>query len=171
VSLPLQRWQGVVFRAHHPKWAYQPLSGEGAQRFGGRFNPLGTPALYTSLSPEGAWAEAQQGFAFKAQPMTLCAYRVDCDHVLDLSSREACAKASVDFAALTCPWADLMSQKRPVPSWELQKRMKGEGVAAIIVPSFAPAAPVSGRNMVFWEWSDALPHKVEVVDDFARLGS
>ncbi|MGB0496480.1 MAG: RES family NAD+ phosphorylase, partial [Kangiellaceae bacterium] len=47
-------FNGIVFRAHNPKWAYQPDSGEGAARLGGRFNPKGTPAFYTSLSQIGA---------------------------------------------------------------------------------------------------------------------
>ena len=42
------------------------------------------PALYTARRFETAWLEAQQAFPFKAQPMTLCAYEVDCD-VLDLT--------------------------------------------------------------------------------------
>ena len=78
MSLPLRRFTGLVFRAHNPRWAFTPVSGEGARRYGGRFNRPGLPALYTSLSLETAWLEAQQGFPFKAQPMTICAYRVDC---------------------------------------------------------------------------------------------
>lgn len=42
-------------------------------------------ALYTSMRSETAWLEAQQGLPFKAQPMTLCAYRVDCADMLDLT--------------------------------------------------------------------------------------
>jgi RES domain-containing protein len=34
---------------------------------------------------ETAWLEAQQAFPFKAQPMTPCAYEVDCGDVLDLT--------------------------------------------------------------------------------------
>jgi len=71
------RLQGTVYRAHNPRWAWAPISGEGAGRYGGRFNPVGVPALYTSWRMETAWREAQQGFAFKAQPLTVCAYDVD----------------------------------------------------------------------------------------------
>jgi RES domain-containing protein len=169
VSLSLKRWKGVVFRAHHPKWAFDPLSGEGARMYGGRFNALGTPALYTSLTPEGAWAEAQQGFAFKAQPLTLVAYRIDCADVLDLSTSKACARAGIDLLDLSWPWEDFAARKLPVPTWLLQERLIGERVAAIIVPSFAPAVPTGACNMVFWDWGSALPHKVEIVDDFGRL--
>src|SRR5208283_3004562 len=64
------RLQGLVYRAHNPRWAFSPTSGEGAARHGGRFNPVGVPALYMSRRMETAWLEAQQGFAFKAQPLT-----------------------------------------------------------------------------------------------------
>jgi RES domain-containing protein len=39
-------FDGLVYRAHHPGWAYQPTSGEGAERHGGRFNRKGLTALY-----------------------------------------------------------------------------------------------------------------------------
>ncbi|MCY4058561.1 MAG: RES domain-containing protein [Gammaproteobacteria bacterium] len=42
------RVQGVVYRAHDPRWAWSPLSGEGARRFGGRFNKAGIPTLLSA---------------------------------------------------------------------------------------------------------------------------
>ncbi len=158
--------QGLVWRAHHPRWAFAPTSGEGAARFGGRFNPRGTAALYTSLRPETAWLEAQQGFPFKAQPMTLVAYRVDCAGMLDLTD-PACY--GIDPAELACAWEDLADRGEMPPSWALSRRLAEAGHAGIIVPSFAPGAGANDRNAVFWRWSDAPPHQVRVVDDHLRL--
>lgn len=79
------RFTGRVFRAHNPRWSFTPLSGDGAALHGGRFNLDGTPALYTSLRMETAWLEAQQGFPFKPQPLTICGYDVDSEPVLDLT--------------------------------------------------------------------------------------
>lgn len=73
------RFSGLVYRAHHPRWAFAADSGEGAARHGGRFNSPGRPAPCTSLRLQTAWLEAQQAFPFKAQPMTVCAYAVDCE--------------------------------------------------------------------------------------------
>jgi RES domain-containing protein len=96
MTLPLRRFTGTVFRGHHPMWAFEPTSGEGARRFGGRFNPKNVPTLYTALRPSTAWAEVQAGFAFKLQPATLCAYEVDCTDVLDLTTTDG--RASCDAA-------------------------------------------------------------------------
>ncbi len=38
----------LVWRVTRKAHAYQPLSGEGARRFGGRWNHVGTPVVYTS---------------------------------------------------------------------------------------------------------------------------
>jgi RES domain-containing protein len=35
------RLTGLVYRAHNPRWSFAPYSGEGAARYGGRFNPVG----------------------------------------------------------------------------------------------------------------------------------
>lgn len=163
------RLRGEVYRAHHPRWAYLPASGEGAALHGGRFNPRGVPALYTSRRLETAWLEAQQGFPFKAQPMTVCAYAVDCRDVLDLTDEAERGRHGVTLAELPCPWEDMASRGLTPPSWTLAERLRGQGSAGIVVPSYAPGAGFLDVNAVFWRWSDAPPHQVRVVDDLGRL--
>ena len=76
------RFQGRVYRAHNPQWSWTPLSGEGARYHGGRFNRRGIPALYTSLNPFTAIREAVP-LGRRMQPLTLCAYEVDTEPVID----------------------------------------------------------------------------------------
>jgi RES domain-containing protein len=54
------RHDGELYRALNPIYAREPLSGRGAELYGGRFNPKGVPALYTSLSVMTALREANQ---------------------------------------------------------------------------------------------------------------
>lgn len=163
------RLQGLVYRAHNPRWAFSPTSGEGAARHGGRFNPVGVPALYTSRRMETAWLEAQQGFAFKAQPLTICTYQVDCADVADLNDPAMRAEHRIEDADLACAWEDLVSRHVAPPSWAVTRRLIAAGIAAIIVRSFAAGATTADQNVVFWTWSDAPPHQVTVIDDHFRL--
>lgn len=163
------KYEGLVYRAHNPRWAFAPTSGEGAARFGGRFNRMGRQALYTSLRIETAWLEAQQGFAFKAQPMTLVAYAVVCDDMLDLSDAAICVVHDVQPDDLSCAWEDLGSCRQPVASWLLAERLIATGIAGVIVPSFAARARPDDRNAVFWRWGEAPPHQVRAIDAHSRL--
>ncbi len=160
---------GFVYRAHNPRWAFAPDSGQGAASAGGRFNPVGMPALYTSLRFETAWLEAQQAFPFKAQPMTLCAYEVDCEDVLDLTDPAALAANWIDPADLACPWKDFSTSGIKPPSWEITQRLVAAGTAGAIVPSFAKGAVAADVNVVFWDWAPDPPHQVRVVDNDERL--
>jgi RES domain-containing protein len=163
------RFSGVVYRAHNPRWAFAPDSGEGAALFGGRFNPAGVPALYTSLRFETAWLEAQQGAPFKAQPLTLCAYDVDCADMLDLTDPATCDAHGVAPPTLACAWKDMATRGLTPPSWALAARLAAQGIAGIVVPSFAVGATATDDNVVFWTWASAPPHQVRVIDAFQRL--
>ncbi len=163
------RLRAIVWRAHHPRWAFDPASGEGAARRGGRFNRVGTPALYTSLRFETAWTEAQQAFPFKAQPMTLVGYEVDCEDIADLTDAATLAALGADPAALACPWEYLAAKGETPPSWELADRLIAAGQAGILAPSFAPGATDADVNAILWRWSPSPPHQVKVVDDAGRL--
>lgn len=163
------RFKGRVYRAHNPRWSFSPTSGEGAARHGGRFNPVGLPALYSSLRMETAWLEAQQGFAFKPQPLTICAYEVDSDPIRDLTDPNSLKSLGVTRAELACPWEDLATRGATPPTWVLTRKLIEEGANGALVPSFAPGAAFADVNLVFWRWSDAAPDQVILIDDERRL--
>ena len=163
------RFSGVVYRAHNPRWAFAPDSGAGAALSGGRFNPIGMPALYTAVRFETAWLEAQQAFPFKAQPMTLCAYDVACEDMLDLTDAAVLAAHGIACADLSCPWMDLSTRGLTPPSWTMAERLVAAGIAGALVPSFARGAGRADVNAVFWDWAADGPHRVRVIDDEGRM--
>ena len=163
------RFQGVVYRAHNPQWAWDPLSGEGASRHGGRFNRRGLPALYTSLSQLTAIREAQP-LGRPMQPLILCACEVDVEPVfdaLDVSRREEYAVSDSD---LCCPnWErDMLDGSIPL-SQALADRLIADGFAGMRVQSFARGAGPEDINLVLWRWGARRPHRIVLIDDEGRL--
>ncbi len=163
------RFQGLGYRAHNPRWSFKPASGDGAAIHGGRFNPKGVPALYLALDPMTAVMEANRGLAFKIEPCLLCSYEVDCEDIVDLRTDEARASRGVAAQDMAAGWFSFVAEGRQPPSWRIAGRLIDEGAAGILVPSYAPGASAAHQNLVLWEWSDALPHKVAVFDPSGRL--
>jgi RES domain-containing protein len=163
------RWQGTCYRAHDPRWAWAPLSGEGAAAKGGRFNPIGVPALYLALSIEGIFLEMGHGFAHRFDPLTVCSYAVDVDDLVDVRMEADRASAGIAFADMSCSWAyDLANGRKPA-SWGVAEKLMKAGASGILVPSFAIGAKADMANLVLWRWSSDPPHKVEVYDPDSRL--
>jgi RES domain-containing protein len=163
------RFQGLAYRAHDPRWSFKPLSGDGAAVHGGRFNPKGAPALYVALDPMTAVKEAAQGFARKFEPSVLCTYEVDCEDVVDLGGERQRSAAAVGEEEMACPWfADAAAGAEPA-SWRLARRLIADGAAGILAPSFVRGATPGDVNLVLWDWSGRLPHKVVVFDPSGRL--
>ncbi|VTZ65082.1 hypothetical protein EMEDMD4_790106 [Sinorhizobium medicae] len=77
---------GTCYRAHDPRRAFKPTSGDGAAMKGARFNPRGVKTLYLALSIMTAIKEANQGFAHRIDPCVLCSYDVDCEGIADLTT-------------------------------------------------------------------------------------
>jgi RES domain-containing protein len=163
------RFQGVCYRAHDPRWAFTPLSGEGAKLKGGRFNPKGVPALYLSLSINGLFREMTHGFSHRMDPLTVCEYTVDVNDILDLRTEDDRNAASIALNILSCPWADDLANGREPASWTLTKRLIAASNAGILVPSFATGASADMTNLVLWNWGPTLPHRVDVHDPSGKL--
>lgn len=163
------RWQGVCYRAHDPRWAWAPTFGEGAAAKGGRFNPVGIPALYLALTLEGMLLEMGHGFGHRLDPLTICAYVVDVDDLIDLRTETERTAEGIDLADMGCAWAYDRASGRTPASWEICRSLIAKGVAGILTPSFARGARADFANLVLWRWGPTLPHKVEVHDPDGRL--
>ena len=163
------RFRGIVYRAHDPRWSWPPVSGEGARLHGGRFNRIGVPAFYASLSPLTAIREASP-LGKPLQPILLCAYDVDAEPLfdaLDASQRRALAVTHDD---LRCPaWERDMYRGLVPASHALADRLIAAGCAGMRVPSFAPGAATDDVNLVFWRWGDRRPSRVVPIDDERRI--
>ncbi len=166
----------TAWRAYHPRWAYDPTSGEGAALYGVRFNPTGQPALYLSLRPQTAWLEAQQAFPFKAQPMTLCAYEIDYADIVDFTNDNTeaghllAAAGGFSNRDIACPWEKLVPEGREPPTWMIARHAIATGLAGALFPSQAFGAGPDDINLVLWASSgDQPPHRLAVIDDFDRL--
>lgn len=170
MTVQISSWNGLTYRAHDPRWSFDPCSGEGAKLKGGRFNRTGTPALYLAPSPLGALREAQAGFPYRFQPMALCAYEVAADHTFDGGSPAALAAAGIPPEDLACPWRLDLAQGRAPASWRMAERLVAAGATAMLYPSQASAAAAADRNLVVWRWNDATGARVRLIDEEHRLG-
>ncbi|MBP0482137.1 RES family NAD+ phosphorylase [Sagittula salina] len=161
MTLENGRYSGRLYRALNPVYARDPLSGRGAERFGGRFNAQGVAALYTALDPVTALREANQ--VGDLQPTTLVSYRGEVGPVFDTRDAAALAGQGLTPDALADPgWRIAMLDRRPVPTQDFATRLIAAGYAGLLVRSFAAGA--RGLNMVLWDWP-----ALSVIDDEDRL--
>lgn len=161
-------FRGQLYRALNPVYAREPLSGRGAELYGGRFNRKGTPALYSSLSVMTALREANQ--AGSLQPTTLVSYDADIEHVFDSRDDASLREKGMDAASLSDPtWRDQMKATGEAKTQAFSWRLAAAGYHGLLVRSFAPGARDDDLNLVLWKWSDAVPCRLTLIDDENRL--
>lgn len=163
------RFQGKLYRALNPIYARQPLSGRGAELYGGRFNPKGVPALYTSVLVMTALREANQ--VGNLQPTTLVSYDADIESVFDSRDEAALAAEDMDHAALAdTTWRDQMRAAGEARTQAFARRLMAAGHSGLLVRSFAPGSTGDDLNLVLWRWQERPPWKLVLIDDEHRLG-
>ncbi len=161
------RLQAVVYRALNPVWVRDPLSGEGARRHGGRFNPKGMAALYCTLDPVTAVREVSQ-IGQPLQPTILVSFHADIEPVFDGTDAAALAGQGMTPADLAADdWRAHMAAGREAPTQALARSLIALGHAGMLAPSFARLAPPQARNLVLWRWTS---RTMRLIDDDARLG-
>lgn len=161
-------YRGKLYRALNPIYAREPLSGRGAEFYGGRFNPKGVPALYASLSVMTALREANQ--VGNLQPTTLVSYDAEIDGVFDCREDRALKALGINAAALADgTWRDEMKASGEARTQAFARRLIAGGYHGMLVRSFAPGAAADDLNLVLWKWGDAAPARVILIDDENRL--
>lgn len=163
------RFQGTLYRALNPLYAREPLSGRGAQLYGGRFNPKGVPALYLTLDVLTAIREANQ--AGSLQPTTLVSYEADIEDIFDSRDLAALAAHSMtpgDLASTT--WRDEMRATGRSKAQTFAADLLAGGYSGLLVRSFARGSTETDLNLVLWQWEEAGRYRLTVIDAEGRLG-
>jgi len=127
------------------------------------------PALYLALSIEGMFVEQGHGLAYRFGPLTVWAYDIDMDGLVDLRTERDCTIAGVEPSGLGCAWRLDIAEGRVPASWIVARRLFAEGASGILVPSFATGARPGTANLVAWRWGREPPRQVKVWDPDRRL--
>ena len=162
------RYRGELYRALNPVYAREPLSGRGAEIYGGRFNVRGVPTIYTALDPSTALREASQ--VGSLQPTVLVSYRADLGPIFDTRSARGLNRYGLSDEALADPgWRATMLEARVAPTQELARKLVADGFSGLLTRSFARGTSASNLNLVLWRWAgDGC--SLQVIDDEGRLG-
>ena len=151
-------FRGRFWRMLAPRWAFDPLSGAGAARAGGRWNAPGQAALYFSDSHATAIAEYQQNLP---RPGTLTAYDVDAQDILDLCDPAVRQAVGLDEPFLRQPWKQVRDVQRQRPScWDFVAAVATGGWQGLHVPS----VQALGTNLVLWRWNETDAPVVRYID-------
>lgn len=154
----------VLWRAYVPRWAHLPLSGEGAARFGGRWNPVGSPAIYAALELSTAWAEYNQGFV--QHPALIVRMELHGGEVADLTDDAMLERLGTSAAIHQCEWREMLAQGQEPSTHILRSRLLADGIAGVIYPSFMSPG---GRCLALWRWNEPGAPRLEIVDPEGRL--
>ncbi len=153
-----------LWRAFVPRWSYMPLSGEGAARFGGRWNPVGVPAIYAARELSTAWAEYNQGFV--QHPALIARMELSGADLVDLTDEAALERLGLDPSIHDCEWRAALDAGDEPATHRLYRRLVRQKKHGIIYPSFMSPG---GTCVALWKWNGKGAPRLEIVDPDGRL--
>ena len=162
-------YKGIAYRAQDSLWSGDLPPGEGARLHGGRFNALGTPALYLSLSPLTALLEISS-IGQLPSTLVLTVYHLNLGPIFDASDVEQCNAEQLTDRELCCPtWGQDTDEKRKSDSQALADRLITAGFVGMRVRSYARNATSDQINLVLWNWGDRKSGQLILLDDLLRF--
>lgn len=154
----------LLYRAFVPRWAHEPLSGEGAARFGGRWNPLGAPTLYAARELSTAWAEYNQGFV--QHPALIATLELEGAILADLTDAAELDRLALDASIHESEWRDLAARGEQPPAYAVRERLLAEGLHGVVYPSFMSPG---GTCVALWRWNAEDAPILTVLDPDGRM--
>lgn len=154
----------TLWRAFVPRWAHLPLSGEGAGRFGGRWNPVGAPTIYAAFELSTAWAEYNQSFV--QHPALIAQLELVGAQLVDLTDSAALASRGAAPDIHQCEWRDMVDRGIVPPAYVLRDRLLADGCDGVVYPSHMSPG---GRCLALWRWNAPDAPQLIAVDPEHRL--
>lgn len=172
-------FSGEFYRVAGPRHttAKDIVSGIGAYKTGGRWNPPGVMNLvYLSVESETALREANEHFRYhglpvwKGMPRVVVAVRAALDAVLDLTTAAAASSLPEPLQSLLAEdWRAIMVRGDEATSQAIGRAAYQAGVQALLVPS---KPDPNGVNLLVFPEHLAKKSQLEVLnpDDLDKLG-
>lgn len=154
----------TLWRAFVPQWAFAPLSGEGAARFGGRWNPVGAATIYAARELSTAWAEYNQGFV--QHPALIAQLDLKDAALADLTDSDVLSGLAVPEDIHQCEWRMLLDEGKVPQTHQLRQRLLAEGFDGVVYPSFMSPG---GTCVALWRWNAKGAPRLDVIDPDGRL--
>ena len=156
---PLALWRALV-----PRWSWMPLSGEGASRFGGRWNPPGEPTIYAAREMSTAWAEYNQGFV--QHPALIVRLELEGARLADLTDADVLQELRVPAHVHEVEWRAELDAAREPETHRQRRRLLRQRFHGVIYPSFMSPG---GTCVALWRWNGPDWPVLRVVDPDGRL--
>jgi RES domain-containing protein len=153
-----------LWRAFVPQWAFAPLSGEGASRFGGRWNPVGAPTIYAARELSTAWAEYNQGFV--QHPALIAQLELKDATLADLTDPDVLADLGWTADIHYCEWRMHLDKGEVPETQHVRERLLGRGFDGVIYPSFMSRG---GSCVALWRWNTPGGPRLSVIDPDGRM--
>jgi RES domain-containing protein len=154
----------VLWRAYVPRWSYLPLSGEGAARFGGRWNPAGVPSIYAARELSTAWAEYNQGFV--QHPALIAQLELTGARLADLTKQMILDELGIDGSVHRCEWRSELAQGIEPQTHRVYRQLVAAGFDGVVYPSFMSPG---GTCVALWHWNGPGQPILRIVDPEGRI--
>lgn len=154
----------ILWRAYVPRWSHLPLSGEGAARFGGRWNPVGVPTIYAARELSTAWAEYNQGFV--QHPALIAQLELTNARLVDTTDPSVLQEWGLDGNIHRTEWRSALDEGPLAATHAAYQRFVDAKVDGVIYPSFMSPG---GSCVALWRWNQSDGPVLKVVDPDGRL--
>jgi RES domain-containing protein len=98
-------FKGLLWRVVEPEFSRRPLSPIGSMITGGRFNPVGVPAIYLASDPFTGLLETSPQFDTANKAKTIVPITVNLGGIADLTDDETCDLLKIDQQKIDEPWS------------------------------------------------------------------